>query len=87
MYRLLVHRNVVKRHQHQAHPRSAGGKQHSIDNQLLEGACFQGVRYDSSKEGPNGHYYANSSTYIKMEQRLLQQGLLYQRLLTVLRTR
>ena len=52
---------------------------HSVDNQHFEGTCFRGVWYISSKEGPNGHDYANSSTY-NVEIRLQRQRLLHQRL-------
>ena len=49
-HRLLVHRNVVKRHQHQAHLLPTADNL-SIGNQLLEGTCSRGVSYRSSKEG------------------------------------
>ena len=52
---------------------------HSVDNQHFEGTCFREVWYISSKEGPNGHDYANSSTY-NVEIRLQRQRLLHQRL-------
>ena len=52
---------------------------HCIGNQLLDGTCFRGVWYSSSKEGPTDHDYANSSTCINVELRLIQQRLLHQR--------
>ena len=48
--RLLVHRNVVKRHQHQALFIPTADPL-SIDNHLLEGTWFREAWFSSSEEG------------------------------------
>ena len=48
---------------------------HAIDNQLLElkAPVLQGHGTAAARRGQHGHYYANSCTFTKTEQRLLQQ--------------